>query len=421
MGDEKPGDQPPKEDWRVKLSKALVDADGLSEDQLRMFFKGSLSMIYDGANADRYIVKDPKTGEPIIDKHTGRPVEESYRAISVDQYLEQCGCAKDEITALNPKVYEAMRRWISTAGRMELWTNNQTIQSLPSDSPPHMQKLAANLMAWLMKPLSEELRIAREVEKRADAFEHAYRKVVRDLAEFAQRSPDEQVKTLADNIVVETKYTSGLERQIEGIRLQSDERYNRLRDSSNRELETKKKSLQEIKDLLGDKDDEIEGLKTNVESERTEKEAKTRESAQRLRMYNDEARLTVNLKVQNNTLDEKLAKARAGKRTYGRALAGVSLALAGVSLALAGVLYFYKPSVEPSVEKPVPVEQIGYNGKEATVQFGDEVYTMSLKKMSEIYGNIELDQKNQNRQFDPAERKKYFDDRKDKTYRVKGK
>ena len=115
-----------------------------------------------------------------------------------------------------------------------------------------------------------------------------------------------------------------------------------------------------------------------------------------------------------DSLNTKVNVAKAGRWTY-------RLALAGVSLALAGVIYFYKPSVQPSIEKPVPVEQIGYTGKDATVRFGDEVYKMSLKDMSEIYGYIEQDQKRLKRPFTPAERKKYFEDRKDKTYRIKGK
>jgi len=115
-----------------------------------------------------------------------------------------------------------------------------------------------------------------------------------------------------------------------------------------------------------------------------------------------------------DSLNTKIKVAKAGRWTY-------RLGLAGVSLALAGVLYFYRPSVEPGVEKPVPVETIGYTGKDATVQFGDEVYKMTLKDMSEIYGYIEQDQKRLKRPSTPADRKKYFDDRKDKTYRIKGK
>jgi len=413
-----------------KLAERLLESDNLPESHIRMVYKAQLTMMFEGANAGYYEIKDPKTGQPVTDAATGLPVKESFHNFSPDVYLKQCHLTDDEINSFktnSPKAYEAYRRWITAALRLEIMTELGVAGTLPSDSPPHLQKLASKLMELVTKPLPEEVRIAREVEIRTSAYKQLARALQIEFTEILKASSVPDVIRLGNLLDSAYKRIENQDTQIIGIRQDAAKFADKLRaelDTAKRETTKKENTITALNGLLGDLTKEKEDLENKLTAATKEKDLKIAESAKHLNLYTGASQLSETQKGQlkyereqngklataNQDLEKKLARARAGKWTGWIAAAGASLLAVG--------LWNYRPS-QPVIDENVPQEVITYSKDRVTVRFGDVKYDMSADRFTQIYEEFPLMQQKAGRHLTPSERKKYFDSNADKERYIK--
>lgn len=421
MGD--PSTAQDSEEWKKNLAEKLVEADNLPEDHMRMLIKGQFTQRAHAAHLNQYEVKDPKTGQPVINPVTGAPLKESYHSFNPDQYLLQCNLTDAEIESFktnHPKAYEAYRRWVAAAIRLEIGTDLGMIGDLPTDSPPHMQKLAAKIMEVMAKPLTEEVRIAQQVERRTAAFEYAYRELRTELVDRMRESLAPDIKKLGDLLDTTYKRIETQEKQLTNIREDAVKFTDQLKlkvAAVQAEADKKEQSIIALKGLLGDLTQEKENLAKDLEG-------KTLESAKHRKWYDDASKLSDTQKAQlahelekngrlekaKNDLEKKLSRTRAGVWTGWIAATAASILGAG--------LWFYQPSLHPVVEN-VPQEVITYSKERVTVRFGDVKYEMSADRFTQIYDEFPLMQQKAGRHLTPSERKKYFDSKADNMRYIK--
>ncbi len=419
------------DDWKRKLADRLLEIDNLPEDTIRMFLKGQITQRVDTANLEQYMVKDLKTGQPVIDPATGQPVKESYHSFNPEQYLAQCNLTPDEIDSFktnHPKAFEAYRRWVSAAFRLEIGTDLGMVGTLQSDSPPHMHKLAAKIMELTTRPLTEEVRIAQQVERRTAAFEYAYRDLQREFTEILKASSVPDVIRLGNLLQAAYKRIEVQDTQITSIRHDAVEFTDKLKAElgmARGETDKKEATIVALNGLLGDLTSEKEGLEKKLVDATKARKEKTEESAKHLAWYNDREALVVNQKSQilfaleqngklataNQDLEKKLVRARAGKWTGWLAATGASILAVG--------LLVYRPSQPTIPVENVPQEVITYSKERVTVSFGDVKYEMSADRFTQIYKELGNEQQKADRHFTPSERKKYFDSTADKKRYIK--
>ncbi len=422
-------------EWKLNLADLIMQVDELPEDALRMFVKMQYSKMHEGAAA------------------------EGFQQINIDE----------AINAYGGDVREALKRYLKGWFLLNIPLEGGSLGPVPPDAPPIVQRVWKNLEMLLLHPFDDEVRMAQEVQKRTDAFEtatreysirlagalktfdklaspkkewatqlnEAYTKVesaAKDLEDLAKKYEAEKSGHENAEKRIETQ-----EKQIAGIRGETA----RLLDNEKTRYAEAQKDIDGKKSLIKDLSAEVEStkttnddlgkkveqLETEVKKERKDREIYQAQSIKIQKSYDDKEKELVQereiTKSERGKADATAAKANKLEKKLNNVnlrLAGWAISAAAFSFLAAGLI-FYHPSQPVVQNESVPEKVINYvpSKDEMIVTFGKDTYKLSADTFSNIYKEIQRDEQKANRKFLPAEEKKYFDDKSDKTHYIKDK
>ncbi len=368
----------------------------------------------------------------LIQRREGAYVPLDYRSLKADELIAQHG----------GNAHEAVKRLLNGLFLLDGMTEGKILGNLPNDVPPVLHKILTNLVNMQMRPLSEDMRVARLLAAKDSAYEQGYRHCKElldkssELSDRLLKTPpvDTQSQQLQAALDLAEKRIEHQNKQILTVKNMLQSRYDQKEAELRKALaasQAKDGTISALtvtnEDLTKDKE-RLTKEKEDLEKKIKDSETKTGETVVRV---NKNMQSYENLvKTQKEQLAyerennqklakevEKLEKDKEGlekdkrglentvKYTRPTKIAGW-VAAAAASLLAAGI-WFYRPAQSPVENVP---QEVHYRSKdEYVIKFGSTTYHVKPERYDEIEKEMKLEIKKVGRQLTPAERKRHYD------------
>jgi uncharacterized protein YoxC len=449
--------------WKLNLAELIMQVDELPEDACKLLIKSYYTKMHEGAAAEAY---QQINVEEAINQYGGDEREAFKRYLKCWHLLNMpleggnLGLVPPDAPAIVKRVWKNLETLLLHPVEDEVRISREVAkrtEAFEAAAREYNIRLSGALKALEIlqgpkKELGAKLKDAYEnVQRAAKDLEDAAKqyqaeRTARETAEKRNETYEKQVEGLraeserlmaaerkkleAANKDIESKKAliNDLSSDVEITRASNEELAKRVEfleaDLKKRETElteatiasaAERKKTEELVEKVRFLEGETTSVKGELERETSDRQTYQEQSGKFKKAYDDKERELIQerekLKAERSRADEAKGKAdRLEKKLNNINLKwGVRAGIGAVLLA-AGV-YFFRPPAQVAPVENVPQEVINYSKDRITVKFGSAMYEMSADKFSNIYEEIQKDQQKSGRQFTPADRKQYFEEK----------